>query len=274
MHFRHLEPHPLLKPYIEKLWVFESYGRLTDADLKLIIPNDRIKVAVPYTNEILVKLEDDCHLTKENTFTLTGMMDKPFRMDIANDGFSGTICAEFSPRGVYRFFRLHLTEVKNRVISLADILPHFASTWETQIADATSIDFKLRLFEQFLLQQFQNSSEDSVFEYAVQQISISDGRITIKELERRTGYSSRWLSRKFAEKLGVSPKNLASIIRFQRYYEELSKKDLTTVLSYRSYYDQYYDQSHFIKDVKRYTGLTPGDLDKKNNNWGNLFYNA
>ena len=47
MHFKHIDIHPALQPYIEKLWVFESDGQAFNDDLKLIVPNDRMKLAIP-----------------------------------------------------------------------------------------------------------------------------------------------------------------------------------------------------------------------------------
>jgi hypothetical protein len=75
-----------------------------------------------------------------------------------------------------------------------------------------------------LLKQFLRQSEDSIFEYCVEKIKLSEGKITLKELEKKTGHSSRWMNMKFTEKLGISPKNLASIIRFKQYYETLCGK--------------------------------------------------
>jgi methylphosphotriester-DNA--protein-cysteine methyltransferase len=78
---------------------------------------------------------------------------------------------------------------------------------------------------------------------------------------------------KFTEKLGISPKNLASIIRFKQYYETLcgNKQNRFTR---NNFYNYYYDQSHFIKDFKRFTGLTPASLEKKINDFGKIFYNV
>lgn len=71
----------------------------------------------------------------------------------------------------------------------------------------------------FLLNQLSLYDEDLIFEYCVEKINASKGKITIKELEKKTGYSNRWLNMKFNEKLGASPKNLSSVIRFSQCYQ-------------------------------------------------------
>jgi AraC-like DNA-binding protein len=274
VHFRHFNPHPLLKGYVEKLWVFESAGRVTDTDLKLIVPNDRLKIAIPYKNEIVVDVGGVVHLTKEHTFTLTGIMDMPFQMDIASDDASGTICAEFSPLGAYCFFPIALSEVRNKVISVSEILNGRAYYWEERISNAVAIEDKVILFQQFLCAQVPGGAEDKVFEFCVDRIRNSVGKITVRDLEKQTGYSSRWLNMKFADRLGISPKNLASLIRFKHYYEALCNPGKTKLTNPKPYYQHYYDQAHFIKDFKRFTGLTPAHLEKKVNDWGRIFYNA
>jgi len=274
INFQHIAPNPLLKGYVEKLWVFESEGKAFSDDIKLIVPNDRMKLAIPFRNGILAAVEGKSHLTKEHTLTLTGMMDMPLNMDIETNENSGTLCAEFSPRGAYYFFKLNFNEIKNKVLSLSDILGSVAKRWEERIANAELIDDKVSLFQQFLLSQFLQHKEDRIFEFCVGKIKSSEGKITVKELEKQTGYSSRWLNMKFVEKLGVSPKNLASIIRFKNYYEALCNGSHENLIHNNSYYHYYYDQSHFIKDFKRFTGLTPTHLSKKINDWGRIFYNV
>ena len=102
-------------------------------------------------------------------------------------------------------------------------------------------------------------------------IKASKGKITIKELERKTGYSSRWLNMKFIDKLGVSPKSLTSIIRFKQYFDALSNNAEKSFMQ-NEFYDYYYDQSHFLKEFKRFTGLSHAGFEKNKNDFGNFFY--
>ncbi len=263
----------MLKGYLSKLWVFESSNNVPEHDLGLIIPNDRIKLALPFKNGIRARVEGAQHLTKEHSFTVTGIMDKAFQMDIASDGSSGTICAEFSPYRAYRFFHHPLTEIRNKVFSLSDLLGNVAQRWEERIANEEQLDHKIALFQQFLLVLFEHPVTDDIFEYGVKRIQISGGSISLKELERLTGYSARWLNIKFKEKLGISPKELSSLIRFRNCYELLDFQSKRPAAN-STYYNCYYDQTHYIKDFKRYTGLTPKYFGEDANKWGRLFYNV
>jgi methylphosphotriester-DNA--protein-cysteine methyltransferase len=116
-----------------------------------------------------------------------------------------------------------------------------------------------------------NRSGDDIFDFCVQKISLTKGKISISELERETGFSSRWLNMKFQEKVGISPKNLSSIIRFQQFYQALTNSNESNFFR-NEFYDYYYDQSHFIKDFKRFTGLPPGKFALTENEFGRIFY--
>ncbi|WP_437894468.1 helix-turn-helix domain-containing protein [Sorangium sp. So ce124] len=91
------------------------------------------------------------------------------------------------------------------------------------------------------------------------------------ELERLTGYTSRWLNRKFAEQLGASPKGLGSILRLQHCYQALLTGSSDAFLQ-KAFYRHCYDESHFIREFKRFTGMPPSKLLRTKNDFGRLFY--
>lgn len=269
--FRHIEPHFLLKDYIEKMWVFESSGKLPVDDLKLVVPNGNLKLTVSYLNGIVAALNEKTFASKEHDITLTGLVDVPVILDVDEDVATETIGIEFSPKGAYRFFHFTLSEIQNQIYSLSDFLGKIGRQLIERINNAASRQQKIVLLQQFLLQQLSLHKEDPVFEYCVEKITASKGKIAIRELEKKTGYSSRWLNMKFYDKIGVSPKNLCSVIRFKQYYQAWISGNEKSFFK-NDFYELYYDQSHFIKDFKRFTGLPPAKLEKQINNFGESYY--
>ena len=271
MRFRNIEPHPLLKGHIERMWIFESSGRMPVDDLKLVVPNGNIKLTVAFRNGINVAMNEVSFTSKEHGISLTGLVDVPVILDVAEDVATGTLCAEFNPQGAYRFFRMPLNDIKNQILPLKDILGPVAKQLEEQISNVESVEGKVALLQQFLLGLFLLQEEDSIFEFCVSKIISSKGKITIKELEKKTGYSSRWLNMKFTDKLGISPKNLSSVIRFKQYYNAVAKNEERSFMK-NYFYDFYYDQSHFMKEFRRFTGLSYSGFESKTNDFGKLFY--
>ncbi len=271
MRLQHIEPHQLLKGYIEKLWVFESNGRAPDGDLKLIVPNGCIKLVIPFRNGLSGKINEWHHLSKENSITLIGMTDVPSIVDVETNSPSGTIGVQFSPLGAYRFLHISQSEIKNKIHPLTDILGNIAKILEEHISNEESIKGKIFLLQQFLLKQLMQQNGDNIFDFCIKRIAQTKGKISIKGLEKETGYSSRWLNMKFNEKVGISPKNLSSIIRFQQFYQALTKSKESNFFK-NEFYDYYYDQSHFIKDFKRFTGFPPTKFSLTENEFGKIFY--
>jgi AraC-like DNA-binding protein len=271
MRLQNIEPHPLLKNYIEKMWLFESSGKMPVDDLKLVVPNGHIKLSIAFRNGIVAAMNGKSFTSKEQNISLTGLADVPVILDVEKDVATGTIVVEFNPQGAYRFFQISLSDIQNQIAPLTDILGTVAKQLEEQISNVQSVDGKVNLLQQFLLKQFTLQVEDSIFEYCVAKITSSKGKMTIKELEKKTGYSSRWLNMKFVDKLGISPKNLSTIIRFNQYYNAVANNNEIDFMQ-NAFYDYYYDQSHFAKEFKRFTGVSHSGFEKTTNDFGKLFY--
>ena len=75
----------------------------------------------------------------------------------------------------------------------------------------------------------------------------------------------------FTDKLGISPKNLSTIIRFKQYYNAVANNAELSFMK-NDFYDFYYDRSHFMKEFKRFTGLSYSGFENKTNDFGKLFY--
>jgi AraC-like DNA-binding protein len=271
MRLRFVEPHPRLKGFINKMWVFESDGRAPVEDMKLIVPNGMVKMTIPYRNGVSGKNKDGYRLVKESSIIIIGIGDTPAIIDLEHDAPHGNIGIEFSPMGAYRLFRVRQAELKNRIFLIEEVLGKSAKEIQEAIANTVAVDGKIRLVQQYLINLMSDSEADLVLDYCVREIESSKGLMTVGELERRTGYSSRWLYDKFIEKVGLSPKNLSSVVRFMQFYQQWAK-DPGGDFFKDDIYHFFYDQAHFIKDFKRFTGLSPLKFVRSENEFGRIFW--
>ncbi len=81
---------------------------------------------------------------------------------------------------------------------------------------------------------------------------------TIEDLTLKVNWGSRQINRYFSSEYGFSLKELMKIIRCRKNIENMTPDNFYPKM-------QYYDQSHFIKEVKRYTGTTPARLKRNMN---------
>lgn len=87
-------------------------------------------------------------------------------------------------------------------------------------------------------------------------VSKTNGDIRIDEMSRHLGYSQRYMGKMIRAGFGMSPKTLCKYMKFQKALEYLGCRkdmDITEVSNALGYYDQ----SHFVKYFKEFTGETP-----------------
>ncbi|HCT64967.1 MAG TPA: hypothetical protein DIC60_06880 [Lachnospiraceae bacterium] len=82
------------------------------------------------------------------------------------------------------------------------------------------------------------------------------GSIKVKELEEITKYSSRYLSRVFADSIGMSTKQFCDIVKFQTILFRMKQGEVENLTSLAMEF-QYFDQSHFTRDFKNLLGISP-----------------
>jgi AraC-like DNA-binding protein len=85
-----------------------------------------------------------------------------------------------------------------------------------------------------------------------------EGRFDIDGLTREVGWSRRHLERTFLERAGIGPKAFASVLRFHAVYKRIRASAGGPYAPL--IHDHYYDQSHFLKAFKRYTGITRASI--------------
>ncbi|SHG40636.1 helix-turn-helix domain-containing protein [Pedobacter caeni] len=87
----------------------------------------------------------------------------------------------------------------------------------------------------------------------------TDGAITAEEVSNTILWSNRQISQYFKDQFGISLKSYCTILRYRASFDHLNDKELYPQQNYS-------DQAHFIREVKKYSGVTPGVLAENENN--------
>lgn len=104
-----------------------------------------------------------------------------------------------------------------------------------------------------------NTSTNSLVLQSMQYIYAFKGNISTLDLAEKLHFTERHMRRIFDRELGLSPKEMLGIVRFQSILQELYSGTSTSFTDIALKYG-YYDQSHFIKNFKRYYGILPKQL--------------
>ena len=98
----------------------------------------------------------------------------------------------------------------------------------------------------------------------------SHGQTDMDELAGMVSVNRRNIERRFATSIGMSPKQLSRAVRLQATLRMLEQKNFTSLTSL-AYENGYYDQAHFIKDFKEFTGIKPKSFYARNLRLAALF---
>ena len=129
-----------------------------------------------------------------------------------------------------------------------------------QILNANSSSERITFIETFLLERLvEKNTIDNIVKSTVETIIEANGQFSVNELSEQNNINRRQLTRKFSSTIGLSPKQLSKTIRIQNTLKTLLTKDIKS-LTDLAYENEYFDQAHFIKDFKEFTGLTPKEF--------------
>ena len=180
----------------------------------------------------------------------------------------------FKPEGLQPISKLAAKEFQDSAVPLAEILGEEGMALESKILKASSIELRIDIIEQFLTDKFESFTvADSIVKETVSTIIESRGRQKINELPIDTVVSRRTLERRFAESVGINLKQLSKIIRLKTAVQKMINREYET-LTELACDNGYYDQAHFIKEFKTYTGLTPRDFFEPTFSFTHLFYES
>jgi methylphosphotriester-DNA--protein-cysteine methyltransferase len=87
-------------------------------------------------------------------------------------------------------------------------------------------------------------------------IEKCNGDVHIAELENETGYTSRYINRLFKNQLGISTKDFAKFVRFQAVINKMNSGSKENLAGLAAEFGDF-DQSHFHKEFKEFTSVTP-----------------
>lgn len=127
---------------------------------------------------------------------------------------------------------------------------------EDQLFSTSSITEKLELISNYFgnIAKSSISKRDFFFEDLVKVVINSGGNCSISDMAENMNVSVKTIERKFKSKLGIGPKKYARLVRMVNTLKQSRESISLTELAYDN---QYYDQMHFVKEVKNFTGLTP-----------------
>ena len=228
------EPDRSLADYI---YCFSWVQNLSSVNQGVIFPNGRIDLTF--------------YKTTDNQFhiSLFGLETKPKLLSV--QAISNFFSVSFNPLVMEYILNDSIADILNK----EKVLPnHF---WGFSIDDLDNFDACCKKISgkiQSLLPEKIDERKRKLFKL----IFDSNGEMTVKELSEKMLWSSRQINQYFNQQFGLSLKAYCNILRFQASLSQIKAGKLAPQLNF-------YDQSHFIKEIKKHSGVSPKELYKNEN---------
>lgn len=254
MDYREFAPDARLNAFVDRIWLLEHPdGRgippqeiLPDGSMELVF-----HLGDPFERQIAVDRWE-----RQDRMLAAGQLTGP--LVVRPSGSMTVVGVRFRPGGARLVLPLPQHELTGDVLPLAAVAPRMAARLWNAVQSGESADERAQALANALRGLIVDRAIDRVIDEAVTLIKRAHGAIGVDALAARCNLSGRQLERRFLEHVGIPPKRLARIVRFQYALRVLqsagerrgSGAALAAQLGYA-------DQAHFIRDFRAFAGHTP-----------------
>lgn len=268
MNYQTFEPSHNLKPIVQCYWTLDGAKEET-VERQSIVPDGCMEMIFHYGDLYLQFLPDGEAILQPRCFVF-GQLSRP--LEIQPTGITGIFAVRFKPDGFAPFATVSLSDIKDKAVPMHQLFEKDGETLAQSVIESNTTSDRIRLVENFLLMKLQQSEVvNELIRSTIDAMLESRGKLAIKDISIEKRVSRRSIERRMVATTGLSPKKLSKIIRLQSILKQLinGKHTSLTALAYDA---DYYDQSHFIKDFKDITGITPKQFYGDNLKMSSIFY--
>lgn len=239
--------------YVERLFHCEG---LSADEGRVILPHPNCHLIINLTDTPVAAyyLDRKGHtIAKTSAFNkIYHLHTKPVRFGRLHNNTS--IGVYFEPFALPAF--THTTPFTNRIINASGIFPHVAQL-RTSLMQALPAD-RLAILEAYLNHTITPLPEPDLTHLRTMcNILAKDTSISLDEVAAQVGVTKRGLHTLATKYTGLTPKSLSHVYVISRFIDFINQS--SPPVNWREVAAELglYDQSHFIKLFKNFTGLTP-----------------
>ena len=269
MNYQTYQPHPDLAAIVNFYWSLEVPYDPNNEKQK-IIPDGFVEMTFNFADNIKRYVSETEYILNPNAVVM-GQRTKSYFIEPVGNVDSFAIC--FYPFGFANLIDVPLKNLTDKEIPIEELLGEAGKKLVQDMIQAADSQERIGIIESFLRNKLNEpSTMDNIVQSTVDALLATKGSASIGDILKEEPSKRRQLERKFAQQIGLSPKQLGKVIRLQSALNMLlnqEEESLTTI----AYESEYYDQAHFIKDFKEFTGINPREfLGNENMELSSIFY--
>ncbi len=253
-----IQPREESRPYVRYYWILKSDDPFNVLTYPIGCPQMIFHRGTPlYIPELS---------SRQDKFTVSGQVNFPAH--IASDDNTEMIVAVFYPHTIGLFIDTPPSAFYNQEISGYDIENRQLSQLADQIFDCPDSELAIQLMEQWLTARIKPSLNIKRIGATLSTILFNPS-IQVGRLAEIACLGKKQFERVFREFVGMNPKEYGRIARFQRALRmmQLGFRDNADI----AYANGYSDQSHFIREFRQFSSLTPKQLVEYQTPYSDLY---
>jgi hypothetical protein len=257
MNYQTFQPHPDLESLVKCYWTLEVPAQ-KQVERQLIIPDGCIEMIFILGDDIKRYTSADQFILQSREMVL-GQITESFYIEPT--GYVNSFAIRFYPYGFASFVSTPIKKLADKETPIELLFGEEPSIQLKQkVIQATDTQKRIEIVEDFLLSRLNDKATiDNIVKTTIDTIFLTGGSTPINAILKDDLSKRRQLERKFIKQIGISPKQLGKVIRLQAALKMLLNQQSET-LTKIAYESEYYDQAHFIKDFKEFTGTTPKEF--------------
>ena len=246
-------PPDALASVLHCLWTFEDEA--ASGEPQRIVPDGRCELIV-HVGEPYREVGADW---AQPRIVFAGQLTRPLWLEPT--GRSQVIGARFRPAAARAFAGGSMRRATDRRMSLGELEPGLAWPEAGLLGRMPSMQARVDAVAAWVAARIAALAlpDDLAVSIAAQRIEAGAGDIDVDALAAEAGVGRRQFERRFVAQVGIPPALLANVFRFRRVFDAIERQ------SSRPWTDAavsagYFDQSHLIRDFRRFVGCTPTEF--------------
>ncbi|WP_168798702.1 helix-turn-helix transcriptional regulator [Herbaspirillum sp. ST 5-3] len=244
-------PTPLLSRYIDRFWGWESDEREV-ISLPSLLPGTGAEMFFHYRTPF--RQIEGRHSHALPSAHLLCIRRRP--VALAEMGGLGFVAVRFRAGALHHFTRVPGNELIDQQPAAEDLWGRAGHTLAGRVADAGSNDARVQLLQHFFVRQLEQTASDALVSVAAAHLYRHCDALSIEQLASHLNLGRRQLERRFLQVTGQTPVEAKRLGRFQKTARTLVL-DPSASCADSALAHGYFDQSHFIREFKSLTSLSP-----------------
>lgn len=252
-----------LKTIIKEFWVYENPDETPS--VQKVIPDGYSEIIIHYGDICRINLKGSWE--DQERLLFSNQISSFFHLE--NTGRSAMIGVKLFPEAGFELFGKDMADCTDQVLPLESLGVDTSSIHELIDPDITT-RARIESLENWIIQLNENIPGGiDIVKEATKRIFESNGMIDVQEISNDLNISIRQLERQFKKVVGTTIKFFSRIIRFNYIFQLMEKNEMSWIqIALES---GFFDQSHFIKNFKEFTGEEPSSYGFDDQTLANFF---